>query len=157
MDSIRLPARLESVTEARSFLREKMSRWNLDAGLVHRVELALEEALVNISRYAYPNHAGEVEVHCCLNDEGQLHLEIHDWGLPYNPLERDRPDPSQDLAARRVGGWGIELMRRMVDNLTYTHSEGKNILSLRFRPRDTDLSEPLHPAGKRPRSLIHDE
>ncbi len=121
------------------------------------MELALEEALVNISRYAYPNRAGEVEVHCCLDDEGQLHVEIHDWGLPYNPLERGRPDPSQDLAARRVGGWGVELMRRMVDDLTYTYAQGKNILSLRFRPRETDLSEPLHPAGQRPGRLRHDE
>jgi serine/threonine-protein kinase RsbW len=138
MDSIRLPARLESVTEVRSFLRRKMSRWNLEAGLANRVELALEEALVNISRYAYPNHPGEVEVHCCLGDEGQLHLEIHDWGLPYNPLERGRPDPSQDLASRRVGGWGVELIRRMVDDLKYTYAQGKNILSLTFRPRETD-------------------
>ena len=157
MESIRLPARLESVTEARSFLREKMSRWNLEAGLVHRVELALEEALVNISRYAYPNHAGEVEVHCSLGQEGQLHLEIHDGGLPYNPLERGRPNPSQDLAARRVGGWGVELMRRMADDLTYTYAQEQNVLVMTFRPRDTDLSEPPHPAGKRSRSLIHDE
>ena len=106
MDSIRLPARLESVAEARSFLREKMSRWNLEAGLVHRVELALEEALVNISRYAYPNRSGEVEVHCRLDGEGQLYLEIHDGGLPYNPLERGRPDSSQDLAGVAGGGLG---------------------------------------------------
>jgi serine/threonine-protein kinase RsbW len=73
-----------------------------------------------------------------LEPEGQLHMEIHDCGTPYNPLERDRPAPSQDLASRRVGGWGVELMRHMVDDLKYTYSRGQNILSLTFRPRRTD-------------------
>ena len=95
MESFRLPARLESLTEARSFLREKMSRWNLEAGLVHRAELALEEALVNISRYAYPDRAGEVEVHCCLDDMGQLQWKstigaslIIRWSAPGQTLPR---------------------------------------------------------------------
>ena len=104
-----------------------------------------------------PTTPGRWRSTASLGDEGQLHLEIHDWGLPYNPLERGRPDPSQDLAARRVGGWGVELMRRMVDDLTYTYAQEQNVLVMTFRPRDTDLSEPPHPAGKRPRSLIHDE
>ena len=138
MDSIRVPARLESMPEVRSFLQEKTIGWNLNAELTGRMELALEEALVNISRYAYFDQLGDIEVHCRLSKEGQLHLEIHDWGTPYNPLERDRPDPSQDLASRRVGGWGVELIRRMVDDLTYTYSQGQNILSLTFRPRGTD-------------------
>jgi anti-sigma regulatory factor (Ser/Thr protein kinase) len=93
-----------------------------------RMELAIEEALVNISRYAYLDQLGDIEVHCRLSREGQLHLEIHDWGTPYNPLERQRPDPSQDLASRKVGGWGVELMRRMVDDLEYTYSQGQNTL-----------------------------
>ncbi len=138
MDAIRVPARLESTPEVRSFLKEKTSGWNLHDELTGRMELALEEALVNISRYAYVNEVGDIEVHCRLDQKGQLHLEIHDWGIPYNPLERGHPDPSQDLASRRVGGWGVELMRRMVDDLTYTYSGGQNILSLTFRPRRTD-------------------
>ena len=115
-----------------------MRVWNLEAALAERVELALEEALVNISRYAYPGQAGDFEVHCRRGVEGQLYLEIDDWGIPYNPLERARPDPSQDLASRRVGGWGVELIRRMADDLTYTHAQGKNILSLTFRSRESD-------------------
>jgi len=138
MDSIRLPAHVESMAAARSFLRKKMRGWNLESGLADRVELALEEALVNISRYAYPDRPGDLEVHCRRDDEGQLQLEIHDWGIPFNPLQRDRPDSSQDFALRRVGGWGVELIRRMVDDLKYSYFEGKNILSLTFRLRESD-------------------
>jgi anti-sigma regulatory factor (Ser/Thr protein kinase) len=138
MDSIRLPARLESIAEVRSFLKEKLRHWHLAAGLADRVGLALEEALVNISRYAYPDHPGDVEVSCRQDDDGQILLEIHDGGSPYNPLARDRPNPFQDLASRRVGGWGVELIRRMADDLAYSHAQGKNILSLTFRSRESD-------------------
>ena len=142
MDSIRLPARLESIKEARSFIKKKMRGWNMEATkLAERVELALEEVLVNISRYAYHQEEGNVEVHCCLRQGGQLYLEIHDWGIPFNPLERALPDPAQDLSSRRVGGWGVALMRRMADDLQYTYDQGKNILSLTFRPRAPDLPE----------------
>jgi sigma-B regulation protein RsbU (phosphoserine phosphatase) len=143
--------------EARSFLQKKIQEWNLDADLVARVELAVEEVLVNISRYAYPNHTGDVEVHCRRGDKGQLHLEIHDWGIPYNPLERDRPDPAQDLASRRVGGWGVELMRRMVDELKYSHAQGKNILSLTFRSQDADRRFVSEPGKAGSRSMQSDE
>lgn len=146
MDSIRLPARLESIGELLRFIKEKMREWNLDGRLAGRVELALEEALVNITRYAYPDLEGEVELHCGLGDEGQLYLEIHDWGIPFNPLERDRPDPSQNLSSRRLGGWGIELIRQMVDYLKYTNTQGKNILSLTFLSREANLPEPRKPA-----------
>jgi anti-sigma regulatory factor (Ser/Thr protein kinase) len=142
MDSIRLPTRLESVEKARSFVKEKMTGWKLDTRLVGRVELALEEALVNITRYAYPDHKGDFEVHCSLGDEGQLIIEIHDWGIPFNPLERLKPDPSQELASRRVGGWGIELIRQIVDDLKYRRDQGKNIFSLTFALRENHLSEP---------------
>ncbi|MFZ5453606.1 MAG: ATP-binding protein [Thermodesulfobacteriota bacterium] len=142
MDSLRLPARLESMEAVRSFIKEKIRGWNLDARLANRVELALEEALVNISRYAYPHYQGEVEVRCSLGDTGRLYLEIHDWGIPFNPLERLRPDPAQDLSSRRVGGWGVALMRHMADDLQYLFAQGKNILYLSFLPRETDLPEP---------------
>jgi len=150
MDSIRLPATLESIAEVRAFLKAKMKEWNLETRLAERVELALEEALVNISRYAYAGQGGDFEVRCALGDEGQLLMEIHDGGVPYNPLERGRPDPSLDLAlvrgrayasllgaSRGVGGWGVEFMRQMADDLQYTYIQGENILSLTFRPRET--------------------
>jgi anti-sigma regulatory factor (Ser/Thr protein kinase) len=145
MDSIRLPARLESIAEARTFIQKKMSGWNLDARLAGRVELALEEVLVNISRYAYPNYEGKVEILFGLGDESQVYLEIHDWGIPFNPLNHDRPDPDQNLSSRRVGGWGVVLIQEMADYLNYTRAQGRNILSLEFIPRETKLPEPREP------------
>ena len=145
MDSIRLPARLESIAEARTFILEKMSGWNLDARLAGRVELVLEEALVNISRYAYPNYEGKVEIHFGLGDESQVYLEIHDWGIPFNPLKHERPEPGQNLFFRRVGGWGVVMIREMADYLNYTRTQEKNILFLEFIPRETKLPEPREP------------
>ena len=69
---------------------------------------------------------------CGSDEAGLLCLEVRDWGAPFNPLERGRPDPSLDLSARRVGGWGIEIVRRMTDEVTYQHLQDANILTLRF-------------------------
>ncbi len=137
MASIRLPAHLPSIKKALSFLKKCMARWAVDAELATRVELILDEALINIVRYAYPQgEAGDFEVRCSADGTGRLCLEVRDWGVPFNPLDRERPDPSEELTSRRVGGWGIEFMRRLTDEMTYQHLEGANILTLCFIARN---------------------
>ena len=134
MDVIRLSAQLPSIKKAQAFIQKRLPPWALASGLASRVALILDEVLINIVRYAYPQaHTGEFEVGCCADEAGFICLEVRDWGVPFNPLERERPDPSLDLAARRIGGWGIEIMRRMTDEATYQYREEANILTLRFR------------------------
>lgn len=133
MNVIRLPAQLPSIKKAQSFIKKRLPPWALASGLATRVALILDEVLINIVRYAYPQaQTGEFEVGCYVNAAGLLCLEVRDWGVPFNPLERDRPDPSLDLSARRVGGWGIEIIRRLTDEVTYQHLQEANILTLRF-------------------------
>ncbi len=138
MDVIRLPARLPSIKKAQSFIGKRLPPWALASGLASRVALILDEVLINIVRYAYPQvPTGEFEVGCCVAEPGPLCLEVRDWGVPYNPLEQERPDPSLELDARRLGGWGIEIVRRMADEVTYQHLQDTNILTFRFfnKPR----------------------
>ncbi len=133
MDVIRLPAQLPSIKKAQAFIKKRLPPGASDSGLASRMALILDEVLINIVRYAYPQvHPGEFEVRYGSDEAGLICLEVRDWGAPFNPLERERPDPSLDLAARRVGGWGIEIIRRMTDAAIYQHLQGANILTLRF-------------------------
>lgn len=133
MDVIRLPAQLPSIKKAQSFIKKCLPSGALASGLATRVALILDEVLVNIVRYAYPQvHTGEFEVCCWADEAGLIWLEVRDWGVPFNPLERERPDPSLDLSSRRMGGWGIEIIRLMTDEVTYQHLLDANILTLRF-------------------------
>jgi Anti-sigma regulatory factor (Ser/Thr protein kinase) len=130
MDTLRLPAKLESLETFRSFVLQTINGWNITQEIVPRIELVLEEVLTNIISYAYPAVEGDVEVKCTQLNKDKLCLVIQDWGNPFNPLTENSPDLATDLFERRIGGLGIFLVRKMVDELDYQHEEGKNILKL---------------------------
>ncbi len=131
MDRLRLPARLDSMGKFQAFVQEK-TRLRGGEKLAARIELALEEILVNIIRYAYPDSPGDVQVSCRLLEGPEFVLEVQDWGKPFNPLTRQNPDPHQELQSRPIGGWGISLVRQMADTVAYSYHEGKNTLRLTF-------------------------
>lgn len=99
--------------------------------LMH-VELAVEEALVNIIRHAYQGGPfGEVEISCVLDQEHNFVVTIRDKGAPFNPLERGTGfDPEDALRKGTEGGFGIFLMTKVMDRVEYSRSEGYNILVL---------------------------
>lgn len=130
MNTLLLPAKLESVEIVRSFVLQTIKDWNITPEIVPKIELVLEEVLTNIIKYAYPTGEGDVEVQCALLNKDKLCFVILDWGNPFNPLKENNPDLSTDLFERRIGGLGIFLVRKMVDEVDYHYEEGKNILNL---------------------------
>lgn len=142
MDSLRLPARLELLEEFRAFVVARARDWNMPEDLDLKLELVLEEALVNVMHYAYPDGNGQVEVVCA--DERsrtagmrKFLLEIRDWGPAFNPLDRPPPDLDGDIGSRPIGGLGIHLIRKMAEEVGYARTGGANVLSMRFH-----LNEP---------------
>jgi anti-sigma regulatory factor (Ser/Thr protein kinase) len=131
MPTLRLPATLESIHLFQEFVRQKIRTWGFH-NVAARIELALEEILVNVVRYAYDQDLGDVQLTFTLRDPDHLEVEVVDWGKPFNPLTRKSLDPSQDLQSRPIGGWGIALARHLADRLDYTHENGKNTLSITF-------------------------
>ena len=132
MAKLRLPASMESFESFRSFvLRELERRGGLEE-LAPRVDLVMEEVLVNAINYAYPTGEGEIEVECLAEGPGRFCVRVKDWGVPFNPLEQDTPDLSADISSRRVGGLGIYLVRQMAAGLAYECREGGNVLTIRF-------------------------
>lgn len=94
------------------------------------LELALEEALVNIFKYAYPDAAdGMVEITCDETGKDKIKIEIRDNGVPFNALSHPEPDTSVPLSERKIGGLGIYLIRKMIDELYYRREERSNILT----------------------------
>ena len=97
---------------------------------IKALELATEEAVVNIIRYAYPKDSGTVEVSCGVDENDRIIIEIMDTGTPFNPLSQSKPNLSDDIAERKIGGLGIFFIRMMMDHVKYRHENGKNILTL---------------------------
>jgi serine/threonine-protein kinase RsbW len=127
-----LPASVESIDAFRDFVRMGAVAAGVPAGEFEKLDLVLEEILVNIARYAYPPDTGAAEVAFTPGSIGRLHVEISDWGSPFNPLEVEPPDFSRGLAERPVGGLGVFLVRSLVSSLAYRRQDGRNILSFGF-------------------------
>src|SRR5271168_1296407 len=96
-----LPARIESVRKFQEFVRGGAESVGLDSEDIGRLDLVLEEILVNISRYAYDSETGEVEVAYAIS-QGTLFVEITDCGRSFNPLEAAPPNLALGLADRPI-------------------------------------------------------
>ncbi len=97
---------------------------------IHQIELALEEALVNVFRYAYPESCGEVEV-VCREKGGRLVIDIIDSGVPFDPGDVPDPDTKNcSIREKKLGGLGCFLIRKMADEVRYRREAGHNVLTL---------------------------
>lgn len=96
------------------------------------IRLALEEIVVNILHHGFDGDPLPFIVRLSLVDQ-DLHLEIEDYGRPFNPLEPADPDTNQDLDSRPIGGLGVFLVRRLMDRIDYRRAQERNILNITKR------------------------
>jgi serine/threonine-protein kinase RsbW len=127
-----LPASVESVAVFREFARSGAVAAEVPAEELEKLDLVLEEILMNIARYAYVPATGTAEVAVAPDGLGKLHVEISDWGNAFNPLDVEPPDFSRGLAERPIGGLGVFLVRSLVSSIAYRREEDRNILSFGF-------------------------
>ncbi|MEI7481333.1 MAG: ATP-binding protein [Elusimicrobiota bacterium] len=95
------------------------------------MELALEEAVTNVFKYASPGNPGEIEITCAAGD-GKFSIEIRDWGKEFDITKLPDPDLSQNISDRPIGGLGAYLIKRLADDVSYRRLPGLNILTLVF-------------------------
>ncbi|PKG31246.1 ATP-binding protein [Methanoregula sp.] len=144
MSTITLPARMENLRRLIQFVSGCARQCGYSESRTNEIELAAEEALVNICRYAYPEEAGDVALTCRRSGRGRIVIKIEDSGIPFNPLSIPEPDLRPDIARRKAGGLGIFLMRKMVNEIRYRRDTGKNILTFIVSPERL----PADPLGK---------
>jgi anti-sigma regulatory factor (Ser/Thr protein kinase) len=134
---IKCPAKIEHIERFLRYVRTVADDGGFSRRRVHNVELAVEEALVNICRYAYNEAVGDMEVACRMDEQHQLIIQIVDCGKPFNILTLSEPELPSDLTSREPGGLGVLLIRKMVDDITYRRQGNKNVLTLIMSDRST--------------------
>ncbi len=93
------------------------------------LRLACEEIVMNVMAYAYPeDDGGFLDVDIRQTD--RITIRFEDGGVPFNPLEQQKPDTGLSWKNRRIGGLGIFLVRRKVDDVRYVYENGKNVLTI---------------------------
>lgn len=122
---------LSEIGTVRQVITDFAERCQLPPDVLFAVNLALEEVLTNVISYGFSDdHDHAIDVRIDVGD-GQLTAEVEDDGRPFNPLEYLAPDTTKPLVERPIGGLGIHLMRRFMDELEYRRHSGKNLLIMK--------------------------
>ena len=98
---------------------------------VFEINLALDELFTNIISYGFKDqkeHSIKIEISV---DDHQLHMRIEDDGIPFNPLAVEPPDFQCGIEECQVGGLGIHLIKKLMDDVQYKRVGDKNIIELK--------------------------
>lgn len=114
------------------FVRETADLFGWSEPLVGNLNLVLEEAVSNIIFYAYEgeNRAEEIELSLSY-EQPDLKVELSDGGCPFDPTARPDPDINLAVEERPVGGLGIFLIKKLMDEVSYQRVGDKNVLILK--------------------------
>jgi sigma-B regulation protein RsbU (phosphoserine phosphatase) len=117
---------METVPQVAAFVEEHLEEFEVSARLTAKLMVAVDEIYSNIVRYS-----GASEAHVRLVKElDTLRLIFSDNGKPYNPLDAKEPDVTASAEDRAIGGLGIFMVRKMMDNVEYEYTKGMNKLTL---------------------------
>ena len=113
------------------FMDDIIGEIGISNPLASSLNLALEEAIVNVMNYAYPTGTtGDIMLETFAND-ARIKFVITDSGAPFDPTAAEEVDPTASLDDRPIGGLGIFLVRNIMDSVNYERVDGKNVLTLR--------------------------
>ena len=130
---LHLPGTPESFDVFRNFILEQAGSAGLPEDLRTRIDLVLEEVLLNVINHACKGSETEqVSVGCGIIPEMGFLLRVADPGLPFNPLEQPEPDTTLAIEQRKVGGLGILLVKNISREMGYRRRDHLNILDIYF-------------------------
>jgi len=133
--SIILPAKIENLESLIQSVSNCARAMGFDQKRVSEIELATEEALVNITSYSYPEGSGKVEINCKQGERSFI-IEIIDTGIPFDVTSLPDPDIAADIDDRKIGGLGVFLLKKVMDRVDYRRENNRNILTLTVHEPD---------------------
>lgn len=137
-DTLTLVNRTEEVEKLPIFLKALCEATGCNPAVSFNLNLALEEAVVNVIEYAYPKDGKEYTF--TLNVQAQqqngailLTFTLTDQGTPFDPTQTDDVDTTLSAQEREIGGLGIFLVRQLMDDVSYQYVNGSNVLTMTKR------------------------
>jgi anti-sigma regulatory factor (Ser/Thr protein kinase) len=128
---MRLEARVENLEAMLGFVTDCARELAWSEKRLPDVELVVEEAVVNVCKYAYPEGIGMLELSAG-GDDHSFFVSITDSGIPFDILAAAEPDLTAGIDEREIGGLGCFLIRTLSDRASYRRDGGRNILELTF-------------------------
>ena len=125
-------ATVDNLEKVTSFVNEQLENLSCPMKAQMQIDIAIDELFSNITYYADQPKTGNATVQIeVVNEPLAVVITFIDEGTPYDPLSRENPDTSLSAEERQIGGLGIYMVRKSMDEISYEYREGKNILKIK--------------------------
>ena len=132
LQELEIEAVTENLAEVQAFVDERLETADCPPKARMQIDVAAEEIFINIARYAYAPGKGKAIVRVEVSEDPiTVTITFVDHGIPYDPLAKEDPNISLPAEQREVGGLGIFMTKKIMDDVSYEYRDGQNILSLK--------------------------
>ena len=132
MKELTIAATVENIETVTEFVNEQLEALDCPIKAQMQIDIAIDELFGNIAHYAYNPGTGDATVRVeVVREPLSVVITFIDRGVPYDPLSNADPDTGLSLEERGVGGLGIYIVKKSMDEITYSYQDGKNILTIR--------------------------
>ena len=129
MKELVIDAVTENLDAVMGFITEQLEAVDCSMKALMQIEVAVEELFVNIAHYAYAPKTGTATIQTEINADN-ADITFIDSGMQYDPLAKPDPDVSLPASERQIGGLGIFMVKKSMDDMRYEYRNGKNILTI---------------------------
>lgn len=132
MKELTIDATVENIEAVTAFVDEQLEAMDCPMKAQMQIDIAIDELFGNIAHYAYNPEVGPATVRVEVLDEPlSVVITFIDNGVPYDPLKKDDPDITLSAEEREIGGLGIYMVKKTMDDISYEYKDGQNILRIR--------------------------
>lgn len=129
METKTFSASIEALHDMLQWIRTEAKKAGFHSSDLYQIELASEEAIVNVIHYSYGDRGGHVEISIDVLPQ-QFQVVLVDAGRPFNPLAKMPKNKETDLLDRKIGGLGLLFIRKCLDEVSYQRKDKHNVLTL---------------------------
>lgn len=131
MRTLEIDAITENLDEVIGFIDGVLEENDCPMKIQLQIELTVEEVFINIASYAYAPQIGTAKISVDVDgDKADVTMVFEDSGVPYDPLAKEDPDVTLPASERGIGGLGIFLVKKNMNDVKYEYKDGKNVLTL---------------------------
>ena len=132
MKEITLAATVENIETVTEFVNAQLELLDCPIKAQMQIDIAIDELFGNIAHYAYNTEVGSATVRVEVSEAPlAVIITFIDNGVPYDPLGKDDPDITLSAEEREIGGLGIYMVKKSMDEITYEYKDGQNILKIK--------------------------
>jgi len=134
MKELTIAATVENIGTVTAFVDEQLEALDCPMKAQMQIDIAIDELFGNIAHYAYTPEVGNATVRVEVEEEPMaVVITFLDQGVPYDPLTAEDPDTTLSADERKIGGLGIFMVKKSMDEIDYKYQDGQNILTIKKR------------------------